>query len=145
MTVTTSTQTELAAQADAIWSAIRAAAYALTDDQIDRPNTVGTWSGRDVMIHIANWEEVATQAIRDLDAGRQRTPIYTTEAELDAWNEAHVARYRDVSLADAKRYFERTHKELLATIRSSPNVYPRIVLGCYPGHLDDLLELAWRD
>jgi hypothetical protein len=95
------------------------------------------------MVHVANWEEVATQAIRDLDAGKPLDPIFTSDAELDAWNEAHVAPYRTVSLAEAKRYFERTHGTLVETIRSSPNVYPRIVLGSYLYHLDDLLNLAW--
>ncbi|MGH2617443.1 MAG: maleylpyruvate isomerase N-terminal domain-containing protein [Thermomicrobiales bacterium] len=138
------TQTELAEQAHALWSAIRAAAYALSDEQIDRPNTIGTWSGRDVMVHIANWEEAATQAIRDLDAGRPLDPVYADDADLDAWNEVHVAPYRQIPLAAAKRYFEQTHTTLLETIRSSPNVYPRVVLCSYLYHLDDLLNLAWR-
>src|ERR687898_936869 len=103
MAGTTVTQAELSERAHALWSAIRAAAYALSDEQIDRPNTIGSWSGRDVMVHIANWEEAATQAIRDLDAG--------------------------------KRYFEHAHETLLDTIRSSPNVYPRIVVSSYLYHL----------
>ena len=141
---TTITQAELAEQAHAIWFAIRAAADALSDEQIDRPNTVGTWSGRDVMVHIANWEEVATQAIRDLDAGKSLDPIYTSDEALDAWNEAHVAPYRLVPLTEAKRYFEQSHATLLEAIHASPNVYPRLVLSSYLYHLDDLLNLAWR-
>lgn len=48
--------------------------YVLSGEQIERPNTVGSWSGRDVMLHIANWEEEAMQAIRDLDSGAPLDP-----------------------------------------------------------------------
>jgi hypothetical protein len=96
------------------------------------------------MVHVANWEEAATQAIRDLDAGQPLDPIYASDADLDAWNEAHVAPYRIVSLADAKHYFEQVHETLMATIRSSPNVDPQLILNSYLYHLDDLLNLAWR-
>jgi hypothetical protein len=130
MTFATTTRTELAERAHAIWSAIRSAAYALTDEQIDRPNSVGNWTGRDVMVHVANWEEIAIATIRSLDAGEVFGPVYSTNAELDAWNESHVAPYRTVPLAEARNYFEQTHRELLATIGASTNVYPRIVLGC---------------
>jgi hypothetical protein len=127
---------------DRVWGEIRDAAYALTDEQIDRENTVGAWSGRDVMIHIANWEEVAAQRIHDLDAGRPVERIVTTDAELDAWNEAHVAPYHSVPLADAKAYFEHMHAQLKDAVRTSPVVRRDLVLGSYPGHLDDLLALA---
>ncbi len=143
MAAETVTQAGLAEEAHAIWTAIRAAAYALSDEQIERPNTVGVWSGRDVIVHIANWEEAATRAIRDLDAGMALDPVHSSGADLDAWNEEHVAPYRAISLIEAKGYFEQAHNALLEAIRSSPNVYPRIVLSSYLYHLDDLLNLAW--
>jgi hypothetical protein len=127
---------------DQIWSEIRDAAYALTDEQIDRENTVGTWSGRDVMIHIANWEKRCADVIEMLDRGQPVTPSYTTDAELDALNERWVRPWHDVPLADARAYFERMHARLRETVRSSPTVRHDLVLGCYPGHLDDLRALA---
>jgi hypothetical protein len=129
-------------EAEQVWGEIRDAAYALTPEQIDRQNTVGTWSGRDVMIHIANWEEEAARKIRELEQGRPWTPTYTTEEELDAWNEAHVAPWHDVPLAEAKAYYERVHADLMGLVMTSPVIRPQIVLGCYPGHLDELLMLA---
>jgi hypothetical protein len=129
-------------EAEQLWGEIRDAAYALTPEQIDRQNTVGTWSGRDVMIHIANWEEEATRKIRELERGLPWQPTYTTDAELDAWNEAHVAPWHDVPLADAKAYFERVHADLMELVMTSPVIGPQMVLGNYPGHLGDLLELA---
>jgi hypothetical protein len=144
MTSTTSSQAALAERAHTVWLALRAAADALSDEQLEQPNTIGSWSGRDVLVHIATWEAAATEAIGNLDAGRPLDPIFTNEAEWDAWNEEQLAPYRGLSLADAKHYIEQTHQALLDAIRSSPNVYPQIVLSSYLYHLDDLLTLAWR-
>jgi hypothetical protein len=143
MSVTTDAEREqLLNEMDAVWSEIRDAAYALTDEQIDRENTVGSWSGRDVMIHIANWEERCADVIRMLDRGEQVTRLYSTDEELDALNEQWVRPWHDVPLADAKDYFERMHQQLKDTVRASPTIRRDLVLGCYPGHLDDLKALA---
>lgn len=42
------TNEQLIEEGHAVLSEIRDAAWALTDEQIDRPNTIGGWSGRDV-------------------------------------------------------------------------------------------------
>ena len=144
MALATVTQGELAEQAHTIWSALRAAASGLTEEQLERPNTIGHWSGRDLVVHIANWEEAATQAIHDLDAGRPLAPIYASDADVDGWNELHVAPFRSVSLAEAMRYCEQAHATLLEAIRAASGVYPQVVLSSYLYHLDDLLTLAWR-
>jgi hypothetical protein len=138
---TDTTHDELIEEMHMVWSELREAAYALTDDQIDRENTVGTWSGRDVMIHIANWEERCADVIQTLDRGEDVKRLYTTDDELDALNERWVRPWHSVPLADAKAYFERAHQQLQETIRASPIVRRDLVLGCYPGHLDDLKRL----
>jgi hypothetical protein len=140
--VTDSEREQLLEEMDKVWSEIRDAAYALTDDQIDRENTVGTWSGRDVMIHIANWEERCAEVIQILDRGEQVTQLYSTDEELDALNELWVRPWHAVPLSVAKTYFERMHQQLRDAVRNSPTVRRDLVLGCYPGHLDDLKRLA---
>jgi hypothetical protein len=142
MSVTTDAQREqLLIEMDAVWSEIRDAAYALTDEQIDRENTVGTWSGRDVMVHIANWEERCAEVIGMLDRGEQITRLYTTDEELDALNERWVRPWHAAPLSEAKAYFERMHQQLRDTVSASPTIRRELVLGCYPGHLDDLKRL----
>jgi hypothetical protein len=142
ISATETTHEELLDEMHMVWSEIRDAAYALTDEQIDRENTVGTWSGRDVLIHIANWEQRCADVIQTLDRDEQVTRLYTTDAELDALNERWVRPWHSVPLADAKAYFERMHQQLQDTIRASTTVRRDLVLGCYPGHLDDFKALA---
>jgi hypothetical protein len=131
-------------QCDAIWGAHWTAFDALDDATVDRQNTVGTWSARDVMVHIANWEEETCRQVRALDAGQPLPRTYTSDAELDAWNDEHVAPWHSVELAEARANVLRCHLDLLALVLASPSVQPGWVLGNYGGHLDDLLA-AQRD
>ncbi|MEX1159017.1 MAG: maleylpyruvate isomerase N-terminal domain-containing protein [Thermomicrobiales bacterium] len=140
-TATETARQQLLDEMDQVWSEFRDAAWALTDEQIDRENTVGTWSGRDVMVHIANWEERCAEVIQMLDRAEPVTRLYTTDEDLDALNERWVRPWHTVPLAEAKSYFERAHQQLRDTIRASPTVRRDLVLGCYPGHLDDLIRL----
>ncbi len=133
---------ELFEEMDQIWSELRDAAYAVTDERLDQENTVGTWSGRDVMVHIANWEERCIEVIERLDRNEQIARLYTTDDELDALNERWVRPWHSVPLTEAKAYFERTHARLKERVQASPMVRPDLVLGCYPGHLEDLKGLA---
>ena len=140
-TTTDAAREQLLDEMDQVWSELRDSAWALTDEQIDRENTVGTWSGRDVMVHIANWEERCAEVIQMLDRDEPITRLYTTDEELDAVNERWVRPWHTVPLAEAKRYVERAHQQLRDTVRDSPTVRRDLVLGCYPGHLEDLVRL----
>ena len=142
MTATATEKERLLIEMHAVWSELRDAAFSLTDEQLDRENTVGTWSGRDVIVHIANWEERCAEVIEILDRGETVERSYATDAELDALNERWVRPWHDVPLADAKAYVERAHARLQNVVRASPTVRRELVLGCYPGHLDDLKRLA---
>ena len=109
---------------------LRDAADALADEQIDRKNTVGPGSGRDVMIHIANWEERCAKVIQMLDRAEPVNRLYATADELDALNERWDRPWHAVPLADAKSYVERMHQQLQHTIRASPTIRRDLVLGC---------------
>ena len=98
MTTTATEKERLLIEMHAVWSELRDAAFSLTDEQLDRENTVGTWSGRDVIVHIANWEERCAEVIEMLDRGETVERSYATDAELDALNERWVRPWHDVPL-----------------------------------------------
>jgi hypothetical protein len=80
MSLTVEERLRVLHQADALWNALWSSFNALTDEQIDRPNTVGTWCGRDVMVHIANWEERAAEVVRAAERGERLPAAATTDA-----------------------------------------------------------------
>src|SRR3954449_10090641 len=78
------------------WLALKTAIDGLSDDDLSRPNTVGSWSGRDLMVHVASWDEEMTHMLRGLDRGQ---PSQWPD-DVDAWNEAHVTPFRNVSIVE---------------------------------------------
>jgi hypothetical protein len=148
MTSTSMTADERAAmlaQAEHEWGELRDAVAAFTDEELDRENAIGAWSVRDVMIHIANWEEELLRIVEALDAGQPPAPTITSDDQLDSWNEVGVARFHTVPLSEAREYYFNTHRALMRHAGASAHARPSWFATLYGGHLDDLLALraAW--
>jgi hypothetical protein len=79
----------------------------------------GEWSPKDLIGHLATWEEFALDALAAWDRG-ERAPIddllYTVPTSRI--NDQNVARKTTWSLAKIRRESERTHLELLEAIGS---------------------------
>jgi uncharacterized protein (TIGR03083 family) len=146
MSLTTDERAAMIERAEREWSELKRLVDSFSDAQLDQPATCGEWSARDVMVHIANWEEELVRILRELDAGRQPAPTYTEESGgIDAWNDAQVVRFRVAPLAEARRYFEETHAAAIAAARSSPHMRADWLAGMYGGgHLEDLQALRAR-
>lgn len=77
-----------------------------------------TWSAKDVMNHVAVWQEAALRVIPDLMRGRKATAGHGT----DTFNAIHHAEDRDRPLAASKRRLNRARRALLALIAQVPEV-----------------------
>jgi hypothetical protein len=79
----------------------------------------GTWSPKDLVGHLATWEEFALDALAAWERG-ERAPIddllYTVPTSKI--NDQAVGRKASWSLARIRRESERTHRELIAAIAS---------------------------
>ena len=115
-------------QAQNDWEELRAAIDAFSDDEIDRENAIGTWSVRDVMVHIANWEEELLRIVTALDADETPVRTITDDDDIDVWNEREVARFHSVPLADARAYYYDTHRTLMERAATSVHLQPTLVL-----------------
>jgi len=134
------------ARATAEWGALQQLIVSFSEVKAEQPATCGSWSVRDVMVHIATWEEELLRIVRELDAGRQPAPTYTEDdGGIDAWNEAQVLRFKDAPLAVARRYFEETHAAVMHVLEVSDNIKPEWMAGMYGGgHREDLQTLRQR-
>ena len=129
---------------------LRKTISSLSDDDLTRPNTTGIWSGKDVISHLADWEGVYMQVLKDRDAGRpenwprQEMADYT----LDKWNEARVIARADWSLGEVQEYFEQTHDDLMALLERLPEIDPdearHYTKDHYALHYDDLTACRAR-
>jgi hypothetical protein len=91
----------------------------LSGDRFTRPKTIGggDWSAKDLMGHIAFWEEIALATI---DSSRRGEALRLDQAfasggidELNAWNHKRKARW---SADRVRRESEETHRRLIDEI-----------------------------
>jgi uncharacterized damage-inducible protein DinB len=111
--------------------------------EIRRPRTQGAWSVKDVLSHIAAWEEDGTRRLRLLARGRgSRMVWYETMPEVDRYNARAVRAARRTTLAGLLRRLARARAALVAALRRLP---PRAIGDPTPGLPVTvwLREFAW--
>ncbi len=89
----------------------------LDDLDWERPATVGggDWSVRDLVGHIASWEEIALEGISATLEGR---PPQASAQTVDALNAEMVASKRQLSLHDLRETAAQVHRRLLERIET---------------------------
>jgi hypothetical protein len=103
---------------------VRERAERLRDEDFERPATIGggDWSAKDLLGHLASWEEHAVGALK---AWRRGEPAPIQRAlrvdGLNAVNAESVAADRERSSATVRRRFDDVHRRLVAEIRSMPD------------------------
>ncbi|HUG16337.1 MAG TPA: ClbS/DfsB family four-helix bundle protein [Thermomicrobiales bacterium] len=143
MTMTFDERLEMLQQASRAWLELKRAVDRIPDEAMNRPNTVGRWGGRDLLIHLANWEEVAIAVIEQLEAGGSEAwPL----DDADEINASMLDPYRDSSLDEARAYLEATHFALMDSAEHAHNITESVVLGVtrdhYRQHMDDIKAIA---
>ena len=75
----------------------------------------GVWTMKDLVGHLADWEKVGVDGLRQLVAGQ--TPEFDEVIpDFDTWNNAHAAARRDQLWDDVWADFEQTRETLLALV-----------------------------
>lgn len=77
----------------------------------------GEWSVRDILAHVATWEEEALKYLPLIIEGG-RPPRYASYGGLDTFNAQMTEAKRDLALADVLQHFAETHRQLLAYLQT---------------------------
>lgn len=100
----------------------------LTDADLEEPGMTGVWNGRMTLIHIARWDETATQMII-----RDRLGILPGVNEYDDyewWNDRWAEIDADIPLEAARARYESAHEAIVRTLRAfSPEEWTPLVRG----------------
>jgi hypothetical protein len=113
------------------WSQLIAAWRGLPEEALALPGACGPeWSIKDVMNHIAAWQEAALRAVRDLLEGRWARLGPNT----DRFNAQQYALDRERPLADTRQRLSRSRRALLALLATTPeegllNIFGRQQIG----------------
>jgi hypothetical protein len=92
----------------------------MPDSELLRPGVTGTWSIKDIILHVASWEEEALRHLPHILAGG-RPPRYSVlYGGIDAFNAQTTERNRNLSVGEALRQRDETHRRLIAFIQTVP-------------------------
>ena len=130
------------------WRGLQDALDGIPEERLTEPNVVGEWSIKDLLGHVAFWDEQAVLAAQRELAGEPRR-----ELDWEAANARDAAARRDRTLAEQREALDRAHAAVLAILDDAPRLDPRSIglCGClkgdtyehYDGHAADLR--AWRE
>jgi hypothetical protein len=131
------------------WRGLTAALDGIPEERLGEPGAVGEWSVKDVMGHLAFWDEQALLAAERHLAGQ--APVRVDDWQ--AMNEREAAARADRSVAEQRAELERAHGLLVALLRSRPPLDPAAVglCGCmeedtYQHYDEHAAEIrAWRE
>jgi uncharacterized damage-inducible protein DinB/predicted RNase H-like HicB family nuclease len=90
-----------------------AAALAPPEARASRP-VCGHWTLKDVLGHVADWEWIGVEGLRQMAAGRP--PQVEHVADLDAWNQAHYEARREQPWEDIWADLHAARTALLETL-----------------------------
>lgn len=110
---------KLLTRVDAAWAAFRESYAGLSDARMTEPGVMGDWSVKDVLAHVTTWEEEALKHLPTIIAGG-RPPRYAAQGGIDAFNARMAEQKRGLSLADARRHLDETHRRLIDFIQGIP-------------------------
>ncbi|MEA2684537.1 MAG: hypothetical protein QOK05_2865 [Chloroflexota bacterium] len=91
----------------------------MPDEDFERPRTIGggDWSARDLVCHLAHWEELAQAAADDWRAGKEPAieAVFRNQT-VDDINAENDARSRDLSAEQVRERAARAHAAITGTI-----------------------------
>lgn len=95
----------------------------LDDDQMTQPGVCESWSVKDILAHLYEWQQMV---LGWYHAGKSGEDVKTPAPDLK-WSETPILnqriyeRYRDLPLHDIQARFAASYDETLATITSIPD------------------------
>ena len=93
----------------------------LPGELVTRPQSQGAWSVKDLLAHIAAWEEEASRRLRLIARGHpERVVWYETTAAIDRYNARAVRAARTISLPRLLTRLARARAGLVGALRRLP-------------------------
>lgn len=90
----------------------------LTEEDLTRPKAVEKWTLKDLLAHVASWDQEIVRVLQAFSMQLEPQYSYTISDRNDfaAWNEAQIAQRRDKSLAEITSEFEKSRRDLIQVI-----------------------------
>ena len=136
---------EMLQVASKAWLELRRLVDSIPDAALEQPNTIGIWSGRDMLSHLAGWESIGIDLVEQLNERGEFTRLGLTRDTVDAFNEEMLIPYRAMSTADVRQALKDTHFALMQLAEQSQADIAEVVIDVtrdhYDKHVGDLRPL----
>ena len=111
-----------------------AAVENLTAEEMSRENTIGEWSVRDVILHIAMWEGEALKGLAVWRTGHD--PDWSYIKSIQMFNDFWIDSAAKMTVEQVMRMFNLIHHAVIAEVSAIPeDIWPK--RGGIPGWLRD--------
>ncbi len=77
---------------------------------------IGEWSLKDIVGHVATWEAHVVTALHELRNGKRPALLDFDQSQIDAWNQDHVERKRDLNFWSIMEQLKGGRQRLLQEI-----------------------------
>ena len=94
----------------------------LSAEVCQQPGVAGECSIKDLISHVATWEEESVAALNTIIEGR-RVPLYATYGGIDAFNARKWRQYWELSVQEATARGSDAHRQLMAFLAEVPECH----------------------
>ena len=112
-------KTRLLQEADEAFLDLRQSIDGLDDGRLTRV-WLGTWSIREILVHITGWHQEMLPALARVARGEPAYPAGTYD-DFDAWNARFVAARAGVKVADVLAQLDASHRDFLRAAGAVPD------------------------
>jgi hypothetical protein len=92
----------------------------IPDESLLAENTIGVWSGKDLIAHLGHWQEAAIALTRELENDQPGKWPGEDGSNINEWNQARVEASRALDLDGVRDYQQSAFTQLRDLIRNSP-------------------------
>lgn len=130
------------------WLELKQLVDSISDAELERPNTIGIWSGRDMLAHLAGWEAIGIDIVNQINERGEFTRLGITRETIDAFNEKMLTPYRAMSTPEVRQALNDTHVALMQLAAASQADIAEVVFDVtrdhFAKHLGDLRSIPPR-
>ena len=126
-------------EADEAFSELRQAVDGLDDARLTRV-WLGTWSIREILIHVSGWHHEMTPALARVARGEAAYPAGTYD-DFDTWNARFVQNRAGAKMPDVLAELDASHRDFVRAAGSVPDAHfaagggaRELFEGTGPGH-----------
>ena len=130
----------LLTDAEAAYTELHTALDGIPDARMTEP-WLGTWSAREILVHISGWHREVIPAFQRIARGQPPYPDGVSYDDFDAWNARFVDAKTGVKVADVRAGLVASHHDFVAAAAAVPDeqwapgsAARELFTGAGPGH-----------